>query len=116
MWHKLERTKPTENRKLSSKFDGPWKITKLVESTHNLNVNLVHVNNPNVTRRTSIRKLKRAFLRPKQLPYIKENRPQDQLAPLQDITPAHVSISDDIQPLTDVLGPNKNKQGRTLAF
>jgi len=26
-------------------FDKPWKITKLVESTHNLNVNLVYVNN-----------------------------------------------------------------------
>jgi len=82
VWHKLERTKPTENQKLSSKFDEPWKITKLVESTHNFNVNLVHVNNSNATRRTSIRKLKRAFLRPEQLLYIKENRPQDQSTPL----------------------------------
>ena len=47
--HKLKRTKPTENQKLSPKFDRPWKIMKLVKSTHDLNVNLVYINNPNVT-------------------------------------------------------------------
>jgi hypothetical protein len=34
VWHKLEKAKPTENRKLAPKFDGPWRITNLVEGTH----------------------------------------------------------------------------------
>ena len=72
VWHKLDRAKASENRKLSPKFDGPWKIQELITGTHNLNVDLVHINNPNLTRRTSIRKLKKAFLRPQVEPYKEE--------------------------------------------
>ena len=72
VWHKLEKAKPTENCKLSPKYDGPWRVTELVKGVHDLNVDLVHVNNPNAIKRASIQKLKKAFLRPEHLPHIKE--------------------------------------------
>ena len=43
----------------------------LIKNVYNLNVDLIHVNNSNFLRRTLIYKLKRAFLRLNNLPYIK---------------------------------------------
>ena len=110
VWHKLDRAKASENRKLSPKFDGPWKVEELITGTHNLNVDLVHINNPNLTRRTSIRKLKKAFLRPQIEPYKEEL-----------VTPAQPDIivedmdKEDSIPIQQIKkGPVINRKGTTL--
>ena len=111
VWHKLEKAKPTENRKLAPKFDGPWKITNMVKGIHDLNVDLEHVNNPNLIKRTSIRKLKRAFLRPENLPYEKEEVEKDTAQLEND---ASTADTPKIRPQPEISGPVENKKGSTF--
>jgi hypothetical protein len=111
VWHKLERAKPTENRKLTPKFDGPWKVTSLVEDEHGLNLDLVHTNNPNVTKRASIRKLKKAFLRPVIIPYQED---MEELIKVNPQTEGENAQKESNIPVQKRVGPVINRKGTTI--
>ena len=72
VWYKIGKKTKEENRKLSAKFSGPYKIFNIPDGEHHLNVDIVHTNNPNDKHRVSVRQLKIAKLKPEQLGEISE--------------------------------------------
>ena len=70
VWFEQEKVPGDQNRKLAAKYIGPYKITKVENKSHDLNVQITHTNNPNDVRYPNIRKLKRAILRPEDVELI----------------------------------------------
>ncbi len=117
VWKKLERAKPTDNRKLSPKYDGPWIITEMIEDGHNLNVDITHTNNPNLIERTSIRKLKLAYLRPQHLQMIKDKESSTNTKEHKEIKKQEQKNSNEdivIIPQRVFNKPVKNLKGKTV--
>ena len=67
VWLKIGQKTKDENRKLTAKYAWPYKIFNMVEGTHNLNVDIVHMNNTADKRRVSVQQLKMAKLKPEQM-------------------------------------------------
>ena len=66
VWLKNNKKTPTENRKLMPKFEGPYLvINKIQKGDHDLNVDIQHTNDKNKMERVSIRRLKKAHIRPR---------------------------------------------------
>ena len=103
VWYKIGQKTKDENRKLSAKYEGPYKIFNIPKGEHQLNVDIMHLNNPENKHRVSVRQLKIAKLKPNQ---VGENT----TAPVPEIT----------TPIEEVEAPNieekpiANPKGRNI--
>ncbi len=107
VWFEMEKVPNDLNRKLVAKYNGPYTITRLLEGTHDLNVEITHTNNANDIRNVNIRKLKRAILRPEHVDLV----PKEAEAPLLNKGDKKNKNNKD----TQEKGANKlNPKGRTV--
>ncbi len=64
VWLNVPKKTVGESWKLRAKWAGPYKVMQVVQKEHDLNVDIIHMNNPKDMQRVSVRRLKRAKLRP----------------------------------------------------
>ena len=70
VWLEVEKAPTDQNRKLSPTFEGHYRVSKLLEGEHDLNVEITHTNNSNDIRNVNIRKLKRVIFCPEDVELI----------------------------------------------
>ena len=67
VWVKQERPKDNQSTKFMAKYTGPYMIISFPPSSHNLIMEVQHVNNVNDRRNVGVKKVKKTFLKPNQL-------------------------------------------------
>ena len=114
VWLKNMKKTPTENRKLKAKFEGPYIIINRIEKgDHQLNVDIQHTNDSNDKQRVSIRRLKRAYVRPSLAIEYTKTLPEETLI---EVPEQNIENSKQKEEITSTQQPRKvkNKKGRNI--